>query len=132
MKFSHEMVHILPGYPMQSKDDPGIAIVAFYVHLPDGAARGAVVRGDVLKDIVENEKDKIGESMDSTVVSAQPLPSTTETLEDTNKDKDNGNEGKSGPTNVITGASIGGGVLFVIIAALLLGWKKSNRYLKNS
>ena len=110
---------------MQSKDDPGIAIVAFYVHLPEGAARGAVVRGDVLKDIVENEKDKIGESMDSNVVSAQPLPST-------NKDKDNGNEDKSGPTNVIIGASVGGGVLFVIIAALLLGWKKSNRYFKNS
>ena len=117
---------------MQSKDDPGIAIVAFYVHLPQGAARGAVVRGDVLKDIVENEKDKIGESMDSTVVSVQPLPSTTEKLEDTNKDKDNGNEDKSGPTNVIIGASVGGSVLFVIIAALLLGWKKRNRYFKNS
>ena len=118
---------------MQSNDDPDIAIVAFYVHLPQGAARGAVVRGDVLKDIVENEKDKIGESIDSTVVSAQPLPSTIEKLEDTNKDKDNGNEDKSGPTNVIIGASVGGGVLFVIIAALLLGWKeKSNRYFKNS
>ena len=117
---------------MQSKDDPDIAIVALYVHLPQGAARGAVVRGAVLKDIVENEKDKIGESMNSTVVSAQPLPSTTEKLEDTNKDKDNGKEDKSGPTNVIIGAFVGGGVLFAIIATLLPRWKKSNRYFKNS
>lgn len=116
------MVHILPGYPIQSPDDPLIALLAFYLQMPQGFSDNVVHR-DALKAIVKSDMSGIGRSMGSTVLSVQPLFSTTEIPTDKDKDKDD--ESKS--VIVIIGASAGGVVLFVIIVALLLGFKKSNR-----
>ena len=122
MTFSPEMVHILPGYPKQS-DDPAVAMLAFYLSLPEGLSKTTVVNKDVLMDIVKSDMSSIEESMDSTIVSVDPV---SQKLEKGSEDDEN--EGESKPTNVIIGASIGGVLFFVVIAALLVGCKRSNRY----
>ena len=122
MTFSPEMVHILPGYPKQS-DDPAVAMLAFYLSLPEGLSKTAVVNKDVLMDIVKSDMSSIGESMDSTIVSVDPV---SQKLEKGSEDDEN--EGESKPTKVIIGASIGGVLFFAVLAALVVGYKRTNRY----
>ena len=122
MTFSPEMVHILPGYPKQS-DDPAVAMLAFYLSLPEGLYKTTVVNKDVLMDIVKSDMSSIEEYMDSTIVSVDPV---SQKLEKGSEDDEN--EGESKPTKVTIGASIGGVLFFVVIAALLVGCKRSNRY----
>ena len=122
MTFSPEMVHILPGYPKQS-DDPAVALLAFYLSLPEGLSKTAVVNKDVLMDIVKSDMSSIGESVDSTIVSVDPV---SQKLEKGSEDDEN--EGESKPTKVIIGASIGGVLFFVVLAALVVGYKRTNRY----
>ena len=126
MTFSNDMVHILPAYPMQSPDDPGVALLAFYLSLPHGLSNSAVVNKDVLKDIVKGDISTIGGSIGGTIVGVDPLPSTTKQLED--KNKSDRNDDKSKPNLIIIFASVGGVSFVVIIAALLLGCKRRNRY----
>lgn len=123
MVFTNDMVQILPGYPMESPDDPQIALLAFFLQMPQGSTDNVVHR-DVLEDIVKSDMSGIGGSMGSTVVSVQPLFPTTENPG--GDDQDNENEPKSGM--VFIGAFVGGGVvLLVVTVALLRGCKKSNR-----
>jgi len=126
MTFSEDMVHILPGYPMQSPDDPDVALVAFYLSLPHGLSNSAMVNKDVLKDIVKSEMAAIGGSIGGTIVSVDPLPSTKKQLE--NKNESDRNDDKSKPNLIIIFASVGGVLLFVVIAALLLGCKRRDWY----
>ena len=130
MSFSYDMVHILPGYPLQSPDNPDVALLAFYLSLPQGFSNNTVVTKDVLQDIVKTDNATIGRSVGGTVVSVEPLPSTTEKLQDTNEDGES--DDKSKPTNVIIGTSVGGVLFFVIVIAVFVGCKKSNRYLQTS
>ena len=120
------MVHILPGYPKQAPDDAAITLLAFYVHLPHKVSENSIVTSEVLKDIVMDRSSNIGESVGGDIVSAGPLPSTTEQLEGGNEGK--GSDEQSKPTNVIIGASVGGALLLVIVAVVLVRCKKSNRY----
>jgi len=120
------MVHILPGYPTQSPDDPDVALLAFYLSIRQGLLNNTVVNKDVLKDIVNEDISTIGRSMGGTIVSVEPLPSTTEKLQDTNEDEENDSNSKA--TNVIIGASLGGVLIFVIIVAAFVSCKRSNRY----
>jgi len=126
MTFSNNMVHILPGYPMQSPDDPDVALLAFYLSFPHGLSNSAVVNKDVLKDIVKIEKSTIGGTIGGTIVSVDTLPSTTKQLED--KNESDRNDDKSNPNPIIIFASLGGVSFVVVIAALLLGCKRINRY----
>ena len=152
MTFSNNMVHILSGYPMQSPDDPDVALLAFYLSFPHGLSNSAVVNKDVLKDIVKIEKSTIGGTIGGTIVSVDPLPSTTKQLEmstiggtiggtivsvDTlpsttkqleDKNESDRNDDLSNPNPIIIFASLGGVSFVVVIAALLLGCKRINRY----
>ena len=124
--FTADMVHILPGYPKQSDDSPGVVLLAFYLSLPLGTSESSVVSESILHDIVMGHKDNIQTSIGGEISSVDPFPSATEVLK--NEESDEGNGGKSKPTNVIIGASLGGGLLLIIIAAVLIGCKKSDRY----
>ncbi len=112
------MVHILPGYPTKSPDDPAITLLAFYLQLPKGFSND-VVNKDVLINIVESDRSSIEESMVGTILSVQPLP-----IADTLAVKD---DEESKPTSVIIGVSVGGVLLLVLIGAFALVCKKSGR-----
>ena len=121
VRFTVDMVHILPGYPKQSDETPGVVLLAFYLSLPRGISESSIVSERVLRDIVISHKENIQESIGGEILSVNRLPSGTERVKE--------NDGKSKPitTNVIIGTSVGGGVLLIIIAAVLIGCKKSNR-----
>ena len=124
MEFSADMVHIVPGYPMQSPDDPDITLLAFYLQLPGGVVDN-VVGKDVLNAIVKSDMKSIEGSMDATIASVQPMPSSTDTrLQD---DKGNQSDEKSSPTGAIVGVAIGGVSLLGIIVIAVLVVKKNNR-----
>ncbi|KAL9953484.1 hypothetical protein ACROYT_G040907 [Oculina patagonica] len=125
MVFSGDMVHILPGYPKQSPDDPLIALLAFYLQLPQGFSENVVHR-DALKAIVNSNMSSIGGSIGSTILRVEPLRSITDSPDD--KDEDKQGDGESKPVSAIIGSSVGGVVLFVIIVTLLLCFKRSNRF----
>ena len=121
VRFTVDMVHILPGYPKQSDETPVVVLLAFYLSLPRGISESSIVSERVLRDIVISHKENIQESIGGEILSVNRLPSGTERVKE--------NDGKSKPitTNVIIGASVGGGVLLIIIAAVLIACKKSNR-----
>ena len=113
------MVHILPGYPKPSPDDPEIALLAFYIQHPQGFSDAADNK-DALKAIVESNEQSIGGSVDGTILSVQPLISTTEITEESDEE--------SNPQNVIIiGVCVGGVILIVIIASLALLLKRTKR-----
>ena len=118
--FTSDMVHILPGYPKMSTDDPLIILLAFYLQLPRGFSDD-IVDKDVLKAIVKSEAESIERSVGGTIVSVQPLIATTETgTEEGDKE--------SNPQNaVIIGASVGVVTLVVVIVALLFRFKGRKR-----
>ena len=119
------MVHILPGYPKQSDDPSEVVLLAFYLSLPQGISESSIVPETVLHKIVMGNKGNIETSIGGEISSVDPLPSGTEQQKDGESDKGNG--GKSKPTNVVIGASVGGGLLLIIIAAILIGCKKTDR-----
>ena len=55
MAFSGNMAHIIPGYPIQSPEDNRIALIAFYLQLPERFSEN-VVPQDVLIDIVNSSR----------------------------------------------------------------------------
>ncbi|XP_078352104.1 MAM and LDL-receptor class A domain-containing protein 2-like [Oculina patagonica] len=121
MEFTSEMVHILPGYPKKSPEDPLITLLAFYLHLPQGFSEN-VLRNDVLKAIVENDVSSIEESLRGTILLLRVHPSSSiESAEESDEE--------SQPTTSIIGGSVGGVLLLVIISALVLAFKKSNRFI---
>ncbi|KAM7425295.1 hypothetical protein ABFA07_023259 [Porites harrisoni] len=126
--FTADMVHILPGYPKRSDDSPDVVLLAFYLSLPRGTSESSVVSESILHDIVMGHKENIQTSLGGEISSVDPFPSATEVLK--NEESDEGNSGKSKPTKVIIGASVGGGLLLIIIAAVLIGCKKSDRFSK--
>ena len=124
--FTADMVHILPGYPKQSDDTPEVVLLAFYLSLPQGISESSIVPETELRKIIMGRKDNIETSIGGEISSVDPFTSGTEQQKDEESDK--GNDGKSKPTDVIIGASVGGGLLLIIIAAVLIGCKKTDRY----
>ena len=115
------MVHILPGYPKQSSEDPNVTLIAIYLSLPVKLAQSTVVGKDVLTNIVKSNMPSIGKSMGSSIVRVEPLNSSLQEFP-TNDDKDRES------TAMIIGVSVFGGLFFVIICALLVCYLKKNRY----
>ncbi|XP_020621541.1 uncharacterized protein LOC110059180 [Orbicella faveolata] len=120
MEFTMDMVHIFPGYPKRSTDNPSITLLAFYLQLPQGFSDN-IVKKDVLKAIVESDEPSIGGSVGGTILGVQPLISTTETTEESDKEPK--------PMNaIVVGASVGGVILVVVILiALLFRFKRRKR-----
>ena len=118
--FTSDMVHILPGYPKMSTDDPLIILLAFYLQLPSGFSDD-IVDKDVLKAIVKSEAESIERSVGGTIVSVQPLIATTET------GTEEGDKESSPQNAVIIGASVGVVTLVVVIVALLFRFKGRKR-----
>ena len=112
MIFTSDMVHILPDYPKQSPSDPQIALLAFYIQHPQGFSDSAIKR-DVLKAIVESDTSSIGGSVGGTILSVQPLISTTEPTEESDEEPKSKNA-------IIIGASVGGAILILIVVAIVL------------
>jgi len=133
MVFSGNMVHIIQGYPVQSPENDRIALLAFYMQLPEGFSENVVPK-DVLIDMVNSNMSSIGGSMNGTILSVQSLvTSSPDTFkgEETDDESDEGSKPKSA-TSVIIGASIGGVLFFLLIVALVLTFKKSqNRRVRN-
>jgi len=130
------MVHILPGYPKSSAAKSSITLLAFYLQLPQGFSDNIVDQG-ILKDIVESDKSNIGKSVDFTILSVQPLISTTaettvsttaETTVSTTVETTEERGEKSRPMIVlIIGAFVGGLIVGVILIVLVLRFKKRKR-----
>ena len=113
------MVHILPDYPKQSPSDSQISLLAFYLQHPQGFSDSAIKK-DVLKAIVESDTSSIGGSVNATILSVQPLISTTETT-------DKSDEESKSKLPIIIGASVGGAILIVILIAIVLYCKGRKR-----
>lgn len=125
MAFSGNMVHIMPGYPMQLPEDTRIALLAFYLQLPEGFPDN-VVSKDVLIDIVNSNMSSIGGSMNGTILSVKSLLTTTPgTFNGEQTDNETGE--KSEPKNAtspIIGASVGGLLFLIVIVLIILTFKK--------
>ncbi|KAL9958176.1 hypothetical protein ACROYT_G035153 [Oculina patagonica] len=117
--FSRDRVHILPGYPKQLSDDPLIALLACYLQFPQ-AVSDDIVRKDVLIAIIESDVSSIEVSINGTILSVQPLFSSTKTTEKSDEE--------SKPANaIIIGVCVGVLLLVIIIVAVVLACKRSNR-----
>lgn len=125
MAFTGSMVHIMPGYPIQSPEDNRIALLAFYLQLPEGFSENVVPK-DVLIDIVNSNTSSIGESMNGTILSVQSLLTTTpDTFNGEQTDDEGGEESEpKNATNAIIGASIGGVLFLLVIVALIFTFRK--------
>ena len=117
MIFSPDMVHILPGYPKQAPEDPQVSRIAFYLSLPTEISQSTVVSKDILTTIVERNMQSIGRSMDSSIVSVEPLSSPS-----TNEFRTNEPEGNH--TGAIAGGVVGGCLLLVVGALLVIYLRK--------
>ena len=115
MKFSADMVQIVPGYPMPSPVDPSITLLAFYLQLP-GGVRDSLVSEDVLKNIVKSDMISIEGSMGVSIknVESMPLPQNKEDEEDEIDDE------RSVSTSVIVGVALGFLFLLGFIIAVTL------------
>ena len=118
MKFSADMVQIVPGYPMPSPDDPSITLLAFYLQLPGGVGDN-LVSEDVLKNIVKSDMKSIEGSMGVSIknVESMPLPQNKEDEED---DEDEIDDKRSVSTSVIVGVALGFLFLLGFIIAVTL------------
>ncbi|XP_078366044.1 MAM and LDL-receptor class A domain-containing protein 1-like [Oculina patagonica] len=120
-KFTSDMVHILPGYPKKSPDDPAKTLLAFYLQLPQGSSDNVVTK-EALKAIVESDKSSIGGSIGGTISSVQSLPE-----EEDEKEEESDEESISLRTGIIIAACVGGVLLLVAIVAVVLACKRRKR-----
>lgn len=125
MAFSGNMVHIMPGYPMQSPEDTRIALLAFYLQLPEEFPDN-VVSKDVLIDIVNSNMSSIGGSMNGTILSVKSLLTTTPgTFSGEQTDDETGEKSEpKNATSAIIGASVGGVLFLIVIVLIILTFKK--------
>ena len=127
MVFYPNMVHILPGYPNKSSEDPNVAMIALYLSLPPKGSQGTVLSKDILTTVIKSNMPSIGKSLNGSIVSVypmSPLPRKVPT-----NDKSNLNNSVA-MRMVIVGAIIGiclFVVVFIVIAATWMVYKKSKR-----
>ncbi|XP_015751521.1 PREDICTED: uncharacterized protein LOC107331445 [Acropora digitifera] len=121
--FSPNMVHILPGYPKQSPEDPKNAMLAFYLSLPPEISQGSVVSKEILTSVIKSNMTSIGGSMNLSIVSVDALSSPSAAFQSSD---DRSNKSEANHT-VIVGVSVGGSLFVVLIAVLLVVYKKNRR-----
>ena len=118
--FSEDRVHILPGYPRQVFHDPPTALLAFFLQFPRRISEDFVQK-DVVKAIIESDVSSVEEPLGGTIMSVQPLISTTVAS----------SEGDDKSTSISTGAIIGICVALILLAvifvAIVLYCKRGNR-----
>ena len=119
MVFTRDMVHILPDYPKQSPNDPQIGLLAFYIQQPQGFSDVAIKK-EVLIAIVETDTSNIEVSVGGTILSVEPLTSTTEATNESDE------EPKS-RTAIIIGTSAVFVISIVIIVTLVLRLNRRKR-----
>lgn len=110
---------------MQSPEDTRIALLAFYLQLPEEFPDN-VVSKDVLIDIVNSNMSSIGGSMNGTILSVKSLLTTTPATFNGEQTDDETGE-KSEPknaTSAIIGASVGGVLFLIVIVLIILTFKK--------
>ena len=117
--FTSDRIHILPGYPKESTDNPLITLLALYLQFPQESPDD-IVDKDFLKAILQSNKQSIGESVGGTISSVQPLVSTTETTEKSDE------EPKSNHA-IIIGVCVGGVILVAILVTVFLHFKRRKR-----
>ena len=122
--FSPSMVHILPGYPKQSPKDPKNAMLAFCLSLPSEISQGSVVSKEILTSVIKSNMTSIGGSMNVSIVSADAFKSSPSAAFQSNKDRSNKSEANR---TFIVGGSVGGSLLIVLIAVLLVVYKRNRR-----
>ena len=123
MVFYPNMVHILPGYPNKSSEDPNVAMIALYLSLPPKGSQGTVLSKDILTTVIKSNMPSIGKSLNGSIVSVypmSPLPRKVPTNDLNNSEA---------VRMVIVGAIIGIClfVVVVVIAATWMVYKKSKR-----
>ena len=123
MVFSPSMVHLLPGYPKQSPEDPEVTMIAFYLSLPSDVSQASVLSKDILITVIKINMPSIGRSMDGSIVSVDPSSPLSIEFQ-TSHNRNN----KSEANRTVTVGGIVGGCLFVVvIAALLVVYVKNRR-----
>lgn len=119
--FSGDEVYILPGYPKQVSKDPPEALLAFFLQFPQGFSDDIVPK-EIFKAIIESDVSSIEASLGGTIMSIQPLISTTVATV-TTEESDKGSKS----TGAIIGACVAVVLLLVIIVVLVLYCKRRNR-----
>ncbi|XP_074619287.1 uncharacterized protein LOC141878299 isoform X2 [Acropora palmata] len=122
--FSPNMVHILPGYPKQSPKDPKNAMLAFYLSLPPEVSQGSVVSKEILTSVIKSNMTSIGGSMNLSIVSVDAFESSPSAAFQSSGDRSTKSEANR---TVIVGGSVGGSLFVVLIAFLLVVYKKNRR-----
>ena len=92
-------------------------MIAFYLSFPPEISQGTVVSEGMLTTVVESNMQSIGRSMDSSIVSVKPLRSLS-----INKFRTNEPEGNH--TGAIAGGVVGGCLLLVVGALLVIYLRK--------
>ena len=118
MVFTSDRVHILPGYPKESADNPSITLLALYLQFPQDFSDD-IVDNDVLKAIVESDASRVGVAVNGTISSVQPF-STTET-------RDESDEEPKSKNAIIVGVCVGVVILVIILVAIFLQFKRRKR-----
>ena len=119
MVFWPNMVHILPGYPKQSPEDPKVVMIALYLSLPPEVSQSTVLSKDILATVITKNMSSIGKSLNGSIVSVYPASSPTESPTSTTSPPDD--------RIVIIGVTVGVCLIVVVIAASCVVCKKSKR-----
>ena len=82
-----------------------------------------MVSKEILTIIIKNNMKSIGGSMNASIVSVDPLNSPSATFQ-SNDDRSNKSEANR---TVIVGGSVGGSLFVVLIAVVLVVYKKNRR-----
>ena len=121
MVFSPNMVHILPGYPKRSPEDPKVAMIAFYLNLPPEVSQDTVLSKYILTTVIKSNMPSIGRSINGSVVMAYPLSSPPGEFQT------NDNKSEANRTGATVGGIVGGCLFLVVIVALLMFYVNNRR-----
>ncbi|XP_067047997.1 tolloid-like protein 2 isoform X2 [Acropora muricata] len=121
MVFSPNMVHILPGYPKRSPEDPKVAMIALYLSLPPDVSQGTVLSKYILTTLIKRNMPSIGRSINGSIVKVYPLGSPPGEFQN------NDNKSDANRTGATVGGIVGGCLFLVVIVALLMFYVKYRR-----